>query len=207
MLKRYLARASTDYSEPAAAHLTDIGASFASLAQATVLGAANVGDHPNVPNPDYGSCPGSDAFEPSQDHEWPEHCREPAAYLGEVGERELTTISGGDVGRFLSQHDAAPTGEPITLDMVPPTRRKTERSGTARSITFAAPPVAGICFSGTLTRRRLRSKDIPSPRPKPASRWRSAGYGDAVRWLIDVLLQNCYRGAVGALRGGRKVGS
>lgn len=71
-------------------------------------------------NPDYAGYPGSEAFEPWQDHEWPEHCSEPAAYLGEVGERELARMSGEHVASFLREHDAAPTGEPITLDMVPP---------------------------------------------------------------------------------------
>jgi uncharacterized protein UPF0167 len=41
----------------------------------------------------YAGYPGSEAFEPWQDHEWPEHCGEPAAYLGEVGEGELTAMS------------------------------------------------------------------------------------------------------------------
>jgi hypothetical protein len=41
-------------------------------------------------------------------------------YLGEVGERELATMSGGEVESFLREHDAAPTGELITLEMVPP---------------------------------------------------------------------------------------
>jgi Uncharacterised protein family (UPF0167) len=79
-----------------------------------------LGDHFKVANPDYAGYSGSEAFEPWQDHEWPEHCDEPAAYLGEVGERELATMSGGDVESFLREHDAAPTGEPITLEMVPP---------------------------------------------------------------------------------------
>jgi hypothetical protein len=39
---------------------------------------------------------------------------------GEVGERELATMSGGEVESFLREHDAAPTGELITLEMVPP---------------------------------------------------------------------------------------
>ena len=90
------------------------------LAHAAGLGAAIQGDHRIVGNPDYAGYPGSDAFEPWQDHEWPEHCGEPAAYLGEVGEDELATMSGGDVESFLREHDAAPTGEPISLEMVPP---------------------------------------------------------------------------------------
>jgi uncharacterized protein CbrC (UPF0167 family) len=83
------------------------------------LGAAIVGDQGIVAHSEYAGYPGSEAFEPWQDHEWPEHCGEPAAYLGEVGERELTAMS-ADVESFLREHDAAPTGEPITLDMVPP---------------------------------------------------------------------------------------
>jgi len=42
---------------------------------------------------EYAGYPGSEAFEPWQDHEWPEHCGEPAAYLGAVGEGELTAMS------------------------------------------------------------------------------------------------------------------
>ena len=59
-------------------------------------------------------------FESWQDHEWPEHCGAPATYLGEVAERELAAMSGGDVEAFLRVHDAEPTGVPISLDVVPP---------------------------------------------------------------------------------------
>jgi uncharacterized protein CbrC (UPF0167 family) len=68
----------------------------------------------------YAVYPGGERFEPWQDHEWPEHCSVPAVYLGEIGERELTAMSGGDVEAFLRAHDADPSAEPITLDMVPP---------------------------------------------------------------------------------------
>ena len=68
----------------------------------------------------YAGYPGGENFEPWQDHEWPEHCGAPAAYLGEVGERELAEMSGGDVETFLREHDVDRDGVPITLDMVPP---------------------------------------------------------------------------------------
>ena len=71
-------------------------------------------------DPEYAEYPGGENFEPWQDHEWPDHCGIPAAYLGEVGERELATMSGGDVESFLREHDVDRDGDPITLDMVPP---------------------------------------------------------------------------------------
>ena len=71
-------------------------------------------------DPEYAEYPGGENFEPWQDHEWPEHCGVPAAYLGEVGQRELATMSGGEVESFLREHDLDRDGDPITLDMVPP---------------------------------------------------------------------------------------
>src|SRR6266516_1691005 len=68
----------------------------------------------------YAVYPGGERFEPWQNHEWPKHCSVPAGYLGEIGERELTAMSGGDVEAFLRAHYADPSEEPITLDMVPP---------------------------------------------------------------------------------------
>ena len=69
---------------------------------------------------EYASYPGGENFEPWQDHEWPEHCQMPAAYLGEIGERELRTLADGEVETFLRDHDAHPDIGGITLDMVPP---------------------------------------------------------------------------------------
>ena len=71
-------------------------------------------------DPEYAEYPGGENFEPWQDYEWPEHCGVPAAYLGEVGQRELATMSGGHVESFLREHDVDRDGDPITLDMVPP---------------------------------------------------------------------------------------
>jgi uncharacterized protein CbrC (UPF0167 family) len=70
---------------------------------------------------EYAGYPGGEKFEPWQDHEWPEHCSVPATYLGEVGERELAALSGGDIEQFLRDHAVdQPEDAPITLDMVPP---------------------------------------------------------------------------------------
>ena len=69
---------------------------------------------------EYAGYPGGENFEPWQDHEWPEHCGVPAAYLGEVGERELAAMADGDAEMFLREHDADPGAGPITLEMVPP---------------------------------------------------------------------------------------
>jgi hypothetical protein len=70
---------------------------------------------------EYAAYPSGDKFEPWQDHDWPEHCSAPAAYLGEVGCRELEAMSGGDLETFLREHDAEPVeGHPIALEMVPP---------------------------------------------------------------------------------------
>jgi uncharacterized protein CbrC (UPF0167 family) len=73
-----------------------------------------------VPDPEYAEYPGGERFEPWQDHEWPHHCRVPARYLGEVGERELAKVSGGDIATFLLRHDVHGGEPPITLDMIPP---------------------------------------------------------------------------------------
>lgn len=49
------------------------------------------------------------------------HFGVPATYLGEVGERELTTLAnGGEIERFLGEHDVFGGDPPITLAMVPP---------------------------------------------------------------------------------------
>jgi uncharacterized protein CbrC (UPF0167 family) len=69
---------------------------------------------------EWASYPGGESFESWQDHEWPEHCGVSAAYLGEVGERELSAMADGDIEAFLREHDAEPTHEPIRLEMVPP---------------------------------------------------------------------------------------
>jgi uncharacterized protein CbrC (UPF0167 family) len=70
---------------------------------------------------DYAGYPRGDRFEPWQDHDWPTHCGEPATYLGEVGERELTVLAnGGEIETFLREHDVDGGDPPITLDMVPP---------------------------------------------------------------------------------------
>jgi uncharacterized protein CbrC (UPF0167 family) len=67
---------------------------------------------------EYADYPGGESFEPWQDQEWPEHCGVPARYLGEVGERELRELSGGDVEGFLQEHDV--DGGTIAIEMVPP---------------------------------------------------------------------------------------
>jgi uncharacterized protein CbrC (UPF0167 family) len=69
---------------------------------------------------DYTRYPGGEKFEPWQDHEWPPHCGSPAEYIGEVGERELTAMSGGQAEEFLLAHEVFGGELPITLDMVPP---------------------------------------------------------------------------------------
>lgn len=70
---------------------------------------------------EYADYPGGNRFEPWQDHEWPIHCGMPAAYLGEVGVRELTALASGvELERFLREHDVFDGDPPITLDMVPP---------------------------------------------------------------------------------------
>jgi uncharacterized protein CbrC (UPF0167 family) len=74
----------------------------------------------HVEDSEYAGYPGGERFLPWQDHEWPEHCGVPARYLGDVGERELRAMNSGDVEGFLREHDAEPTGYPITLDQVPP---------------------------------------------------------------------------------------
>jgi hypothetical protein len=61
----------------------------------------------------YFDSPGGAKFEPSQDHEWPRHHGVPAVYVGEVGERELEEMSGGDIGAFLRERSVS--GE-ITID-------------------------------------------------------------------------------------------
>jgi uncharacterized protein CbrC (UPF0167 family) len=68
----------------------------------------------------YGDYPGGEAFEPWQDHEWPEHCGVPATYLGEIGNGELAMLAGGDAEAFLQEHEVFAVDPPITLDMVPP---------------------------------------------------------------------------------------
>jgi uncharacterized protein CbrC (UPF0167 family) len=68
----------------------------------------------------YAGYPGGERFEPWQDHEWPEHGGVPATYLGEIGERELAMLAGGDAERFLQEHEVFAVDPPITLDMVPP---------------------------------------------------------------------------------------
>ena len=70
---------------------------------------------------EYDDYPGGEKFEPWQDHEWPLHCGVPTTYLGEVGERELTTLANGDeIETFLREHDVFGGDPPITLDMIPP---------------------------------------------------------------------------------------
>ena len=70
---------------------------------------------------EYEGYPGAERFQPWQDYDWPFHCDVPAEYLGEIGERELAVLSGGDAENFLLQHDCLNGGEPpITLDMIPP---------------------------------------------------------------------------------------
>jgi uncharacterized protein CbrC (UPF0167 family) len=66
---------------------------------------------------EYAAYPGGDRFEPWQDHGWPEHCGQPARYLGEIGERELAELGGGDAAGFLQEHALDPD---ITMEMVPP---------------------------------------------------------------------------------------
>jgi uncharacterized protein CbrC (UPF0167 family) len=72
------------------------------------------------PIPSMRRYPGGDRFEPWQDHEWPYHCEVPARFVGEVGERELVQLSGGDVEALLLSHDVYGGDPPITLDMIPP---------------------------------------------------------------------------------------
>jgi uncharacterized protein CbrC (UPF0167 family) len=69
---------------------------------------------------EYAQYPGGESFKPWQDHEWPEHCSVPATSIGEIGERELAAMSGGDIERFLREHDTERSEGLITLDMVPP---------------------------------------------------------------------------------------
>jgi uncharacterized protein CbrC (UPF0167 family) len=69
---------------------------------------------------EYVDYPGGERFEPWQDHEWPMHCETPAQYVGEVGERELAELSGGDIEEFLVRHDVHGGDPPIILEMVPP---------------------------------------------------------------------------------------
>jgi uncharacterized protein CbrC (UPF0167 family) len=69
---------------------------------------------------EYAEYPGGEAFEPWQDHEWPQHCGMPATYLGEVGQRELEGLAEGTLEQFLREHDVDPAEPRITLDMVPP---------------------------------------------------------------------------------------
>jgi uncharacterized protein CbrC (UPF0167 family) len=69
---------------------------------------------------DYARYPGGDKFEPWQNHEWPYHCGVAAKYIGEVGQRELSVMSGGETEAFLLAHDVFGEDPPITLEMVPP---------------------------------------------------------------------------------------
>lgn len=66
---------------------------------------------------EYADFPGGENFKPWQDHEWPDHHDAPARYLGELGERELSELSGGNIAAFLEEHSIL--GD-ITVDMVPP---------------------------------------------------------------------------------------
>ena len=74
----------------------------------------------SVPDPEYVDYPGGKNFEPWQDHEWPDHCGLAAEYFGEVGKRELDSMSGGDILSFLDEHDVHRDGPRLTLDHVPP---------------------------------------------------------------------------------------
>jgi uncharacterized protein CbrC (UPF0167 family) len=59
-------------------------------------------------------------FVPWQDHEWPEHCSEPARYHGDVGERELRDLAGSDDWLpFLREHLVS-GAEHIDEEAVPP---------------------------------------------------------------------------------------
>jgi hypothetical protein len=57
---------------------------------------------------------------PWQDHDRPEHCGQPARYLGDVGERELRALAGSDdYLPFLREH-LVDGSEYIDEDAVPP---------------------------------------------------------------------------------------
>jgi uncharacterized protein CbrC (UPF0167 family) len=59
-------------------------------------------------------------FTPWQDHDWPEHCSQPARYHGDVGERELPTLAGSDEWLpFLKEHLES-GAEHLDEDAVPP---------------------------------------------------------------------------------------
>ena len=67
----------------------------------------------------YDEFPGGDRFEPWQDHEWPDHCGQDARYVGEVGERELAALSGGEVMSFVREHLES-GAEFIVEEAIPP---------------------------------------------------------------------------------------
>jgi hypothetical protein len=81
----------------------------------------------------------------------PELAYVPAVYLGEIGERELTAMSGGDVEGFLRAHDADLLEEPITLDMVPPHAPPEGEAWDSTIHHFRCATCGWISFCGTRT--------------------------------------------------------